>query len=443
MTFVLAVWAVMIIVSLVSIPITEKNGEITGENLRGERILDPPVNPTKHATAGHAHAESLTDATGSKVVEPIGLPELPWISAPPVAKIPNPPQQPNIPKSQLDPAPPPLPQKNLNELDPALIGSTWPPPDPFEIPRRRLAGSFPPLQPVSQCEARGLHGGKSDPNKKLLDRIRVTPDNADGHTLMCIVYTYHAKHDRVAMVRDTWGSRCDGFVVMSDQSDASVSAARVTHEGKEEYSNIWQKVRSIWKYVHLHYRDQFDWFIIGGDDLFVIPSNLRAYLRSDQVVAAAGGLDQSEPVFLGRRFQIPRGQLFNSGGAGYVLNRAALEVLNSHMSDAKCFPHQHVFAEDVNVAHCLKIHGVKPIDTRQAFTGAERFHPFTPGGHLNWRPPKIKNADGSSKDWYENYNKPWGLTLGEKCCANDSVTFHYVSPQLMPHMSALLYDCRN
>ena len=43
---------------------------------------------------------------------------------------------------------------------------------------------------------------------------------------------------------------------------------------------------------------------------------------------------------------------------------------------------------------------------------------------------------------YENYNSPWGLGLGENCCSVDSASFHYVKPDLMPKLSALLWDCR-
>ena len=78
--------------------------------------------------------------------------------------------------------------------------------------------------------------------------MRVEPDNADGRTLFCMVYTIGKAHATAGVVvRDTWASRCDGFVVMSDTEDPSLPAARVAHEGKEEYNNIWQKVRSIWK----------------------------------------------------------------------------------------------------------------------------------------------------------------------------------------------------
>ena len=38
---------------------------------------------------------------------------------------------------------------------------------------------------------------------------------------------------------------------------------------------MWQKSRAIWKYINFHYINDFDWFMLGGDDLFVIVENLR------------------------------------------------------------------------------------------------------------------------------------------------------------------------
>ena len=35
--------------------------------------------------------------------------------------------------------------------------------------------------------------------------------------------------------------------------------------------------------MHLHYGDKFDWFHIGGDDLLIIPPNMRAYLLSEEI----------------------------------------------------------------------------------------------------------------------------------------------------------------
>ena len=48
---------------------------------------------------------------------------------------------------------------------------------------------------------------------------------------------------------------------------------------------MWQKVRSILKYVHLHYLDEYDYFLIGGDDMYYIMENLHAYLNSEEIRA--------------------------------------------------------------------------------------------------------------------------------------------------------------
>lgn len=53
----------------------------------------------------------------------------------------------------------------------------------------------------------------------------------------------------------------------------------------ERYANIWQKVRSIWKYIHHNYINDFDYFLIGGDDMYYIMENLYAYLNSEEIVS--------------------------------------------------------------------------------------------------------------------------------------------------------------
>lgn len=57
----------------------------------------------------------------------------------------------------------------------------------------------------------------------------------------------------------------------------------IPHEGEESYQNMWQKSRNIWKYIHHHYRDDYDWFLLGGDDMFITAENLRKYLLSKEL----------------------------------------------------------------------------------------------------------------------------------------------------------------
>ena len=117
-----------------------------------------------------------------------------------------------------------------------------------------------------------------------------------------------------------------------------------------------------------------------------------------------------------------------------MLNRAALRLLVSRLDEPACGPKLKVFAEDVQVARCLATASppVIPYDTRDEL-GRERFLPFTPQNHLTYRVPK-------NPDWYAKYSI--GLKEGYDCCSTRAVSFHYVKPDLMPRMSALLYDCR-
>lgn len=111
------------------------------------------------------------------------------------------------------------------------------------------------------------------------------------------------------------------------------------------------------------YSIQYDYFHIGGDDLYLIVENLRLYLESEEIELASNGgrylpdgtEDTQTPLFLGRRFAEggDRDRMFISGGSGYTMNRAALKAL---VVDAfpQCFPHMHTFSEDVMVATCLR-----------------------------------------------------------------------------------------
>lgn len=59
---------------------------------------------------------------------------------------------------------------------------------------------------------------------------------------------------------------------------------KIKHEGPEEWDNMWQKSRAIWKYIDRHYKDEFDWFVLGGDDIFLIVENLRKVCSTDVCV---------------------------------------------------------------------------------------------------------------------------------------------------------------
>lgn len=265
---------------------------------------------------------------------------------------------------------------------------------------------------------------------RALDLVKVVAAE-QSPSLMCVIYTYSKHHDAARAAVETWLPRCDGALVLSDANDTSINAVAIPHEGPEEYNNIWQKTRANWRYVCEYYLGDFDYFIFGGDDIFVLPDNLKRYLATDDGIRTAN--ENDEPLFLGRRFKQNGNwdRLFNSGGAGYVLNRPALKLLYESFDQPFCQPHLKGFWEDVMVAQCLKKKAkLLPRDTRDD-RGRERFHPFTPGQHLT-----IKSGPS---DWYSKYSIE--LKEGEDCCSPDSVAYHYVKPDLMRHMDALLHRC--
>jgi glycoprotein-N-acetylgalactosamine 3-beta-galactosyltransferase len=229
-------------------------------------------------------------------------------------------------------------------------------------------------------------------------------------------------------------------MVGSNKTDVSIDAVDILHAGEESYGNIWQKVRSMWSYIYDNYYEKYDWFHIGGDDLFLIVENLRLYLESEEIrTAANGGIylpDGTEtvqtPLFLGRRFAYlgDMNEIFNSGGSGYTMNKAALKTLVVK-GLPQYFPNLVTFSEDTMVARVLRNYGIFPYETKDE-TGGERYMPFMPGHHYGYRIP-----ENHESDWYAKYSI--NIKEGIDHCAARSVAFHYVKDDAMRRLYALLY----
>jgi hypothetical protein len=134
------------------------------------------------------------------------------------------------------------------------------------------------------------------PDSQLLSRVKLASGDedtdfskhvdSDGNPLriFCGIYTMASSHaTNVRATRNTWAKKCDGFIAFSTEEDQDIPSVNILHEGKEAYDNMWQKSRSIWKYIHAHLKDKFDFFLLGGDDMFYIVENLRAYLGSAEI----------------------------------------------------------------------------------------------------------------------------------------------------------------
>jgi hypothetical protein len=84
--------------------------------------------------------------------------------------------------------------------------------------------------------------------------------------------------------------------------------------------------------------------------LYVIVENLRAFLARPEI-RALGGENGRTPVYLGRVLQQNQFITFNTGGAGYLLNAAAVAALYRRMDHAECMPAISTSMEDVMVRY--------------------------------------------------------------------------------------------
>jgi glycoprotein-N-acetylgalactosamine 3-beta-galactosyltransferase len=132
--------------------------------------------------------------------------------------------------------------------------------------------------------------------------------------LLCLTYTISQNHDAVRNILGTWGSKCDGYLAFSNLSDPSISTIRLSpnNEWEEKYDKIWEKLVAIWTVIGETIIDDYDWFIVGGDDLYVIVDNLRSLLQSRRVVNLSR--NGSKPIYLGRNLRKNSYLKFASGG---------------------------------------------------------------------------------------------------------------------------------
>jgi glycoprotein-N-acetylgalactosamine 3-beta-galactosyltransferase len=220
-----------------------------------------------------------------------------------------------------------------------------------------------------------------------------------------------------------------------------------------DHAHLWLRTRAALKYLHTHFRHEYDWFYKCDDDTYVIVENMRNYLKRPEIIQRF----HREPMQMGHRFHMPEGtfnfyiknetlrslwhsrydrMVYNSGGAGYVMNRLYLDEIVEALPEWTCLPEEEsgTMPEDAGVSFCMMWHDVYPWDARD-HRGRERWHAFSPGSVFQtWDDPD---------SWYVKYHATiGGLRSQSESAAPDSVAFHYVKPPLMYHMERSLYFCR-
>ena len=221
----------------------------------------------------------------------------------------------------------------------------------------------------------------------------------------------------------TWGRRCDRLLFMTSGEDRTNLSGRVSLPGVTEgRPALVAKSREAWKYVHEKYRWSYDWFYKCDDDTYTVVENLKFMLYTTNT---------TQPRYLGKHLQ-SGGIEWLSGGAGYVLNRAALGKLNEQIGKG-CMTNARIENEDMLVSICLKSAGVAISDSRDA--ARSRFLPLSPELHLT--PGAVAS---SAYKWVLQYSVGKSEeNEGPGCCSELAVSFHYISPQSQYALDYLIY----
>jgi glycoprotein-N-acetylgalactosamine 3-beta-galactosyltransferase len=276
----------------------------------------------------------------------------------------------------------------------------------------------------------------------LTRKIKIAPDaRSTSHSrLLCAIYTHAPMRPLARMAALTWGYMCDGFLGFSTETIPELGLLHLKHAGNESYQNMWQKVRSLWAYIRLHYADDYDYFHLGGDDMYVLVENLRVFL--DKLPS------DHRPLHLGqwvRQMHHP----YVAGGPGYTLNRPALLALVDQALPT-CKPHVMASYEDKLVSQCLQQISIFPYDTRDVQTGQQRYHDGQPSTIYKSRPKSGKGASFHARNqaYFESLPHPRNQSIsavgpqyGLDAAAAYSVSFHTIHNAVyMGRVHAILHQ---
>ncbi|KAF5398855.1 Glycoprotein-N-acetylgalactosamine 3-beta-galactosyltransferase [Paragonimus heterotremus] len=251
--------------------------------------------------------------------------------------------------------------------------------------------------------------------------INLASKSVTSIRILCMILTMPNNHALQARaVKHTWASRCDDYFFVSSLNDSHLPAyAAVSTENRNQ---LWDKTKFGVIYAATQYGRPFDYLFKADDDTYVIVENLRKMLEEHP---------KNQSVIMGRRFKPFVQQGYPSGGAGYVISRMGIDkIAHGMLTKKKCGIFAHTWTEDVRMGQCAQAVGVPMVDSLDA-EGLERFHPVSAFDIFNW-------DENATSNWltYYNYHK---LLVGQRCCSNYSITFHYIKPSEMFTYDFLLY----
>lgn len=297
------------------------------------------------------------------------------------------------------------------------------------------------IRPPPDCD-------KNDPSasRSILDRIMVAPTLSEKRDkILCFMMTHDGSHrTKVTTVMETWGSKCDGWLIASNGTDEALGTT--TMQTPARYTYLWIKLNETVHLIASQFIDQYDWFFKVDDDTFVLMENLWHFLRmkkrEEDIPQIFGYLltDQfwrDQHVYFDIDTNVHFGKYFLSrvrnesdkvdylaGGSGYIMNKAYLRklivALESNLTLYGEVP------EDMAQGATMLAHGIQPGNSRDK-AGREYFIPESPALWNVRHQARIRAGV---------------VAPNRHCCAHYTVAFHHIDPWMMQYMYDQFYLCR-
>ena len=271
----------------------------------------------------------------------------------------------------------------------------------------------------------------------------------NGPKIMCVLYSYQGGSDKVQAIVETWGRRCDGFLAMSNTTQPEIGFVDIAHGGPHhsgDYGSVWQRVRAIYAYLYHHYLDEYDFFHICGDDVYLIVENLRAYVRTlnpNDIVYVG---QWTHPTWLvGKEPGLDKEFYYAGGGPGYTLSRRALKEF-VEKALLTCQANRYEAKEDFFVGWCMReVLGTRPGRYRDRH-GQPMYHGFDVDLSVAWN-FRTTNHFHSNLAIFHKLQQKWmrrrfqqALLYGLEGVSAHSVSFHECKvPNKIRRIEKILY----
>ncbi|UYV63520.1 CHSY1 [Cordylochernes scorpioides] len=159
---------------------------------------------------------------------------------------------------------------------------------------------------------------------------------------------------RAKAVYETWGQTVPGRIMFfSSEGTQSRTLPVLGLPGVDDSYPPQKKSFLMFKYMHDHLLDKYEWFMRADDDV---------YVRMDQLGAMLRTVNSSKPQFLGQagtgnkeelgQLSLERDDNFCMGGPGMILSRETLRHFAPHIRH--CLKNLLSTHEDVEVGRCIK-----------------------------------------------------------------------------------------